>query len=363
MIGGVNLWRYWKDNRTYNATALVVANKADFSDKQVLYYSGDSDVYNLGVNPTESLYAETSAGKKLFKADENVRTAAVKARYVRLYGHGVKGGSKENHVVELQVIGKHILADPYGLNEEDGLNEQIVKAQTAQNNADKYESVDGLAEPLAAAQAVVERVNKGEAVTFGDVRAAHDALAAAIDTLVEKAPVAKVTVTIDNGDGTSTKVEVNKGDKLAKPADPVRDGYTFGGWFSDEACTKAFDFDAAVGGDVTVFAKWTKNKTDGDNSGGNGGNGGNGGSTDNNGNGGNNSGNGGNAGGGNSGNGGANNGGTSDNAGNNASNGQNGASNKKLPGTGDSSIVAIAGCAAVGAVVMAAGIWMRKRLS
>lgn len=363
MIGGVNLWRYWKDNRTYNATALVVANKADFSDKQVLYYSGDSDVYNLGVNPTESLYAETSAGKELFKADENARTAAVKARYVRLYGHGVKGGSKENHVVELQVIGKHILADPYGLSEEDGLNEQIVKAQTAQNNADKYESVDGLAEPLAAAQAVVERVNKGEAVTFGDVRAAHDALAAAIDTLVEKAPVVKVTVTIDNGDGTSTKVEVNKGDKLAKPADPVRDGYTFGGWFSDEACTKAFDFDAAVEGDMTVFAKWTKNKTDGDNSGGNGGNGGNGGSTDNNGNGGNNSGNGGNAGGGNSGNGGANNGGTSDNAGNNASNGQNGASNKKLPGTGDSSIVAIAGCAAVGAVAMAAGIWMCKRLS
>ena len=67
-ITGVSLWRYWTDSRTYNATALVVASKPDFSDAQVLYYSGDSDVFGLGKDPKDSLYAETSAGKRLFDA-------------------------------------------------------------------------------------------------------------------------------------------------------------------------------------------------------------------------------------------------------------------------------------------------------
>lgn len=48
-INNVNLWRYWSDGRTYKATALVVSDTADFAKKTVLYYSGDSDVYNLGV--------------------------------------------------------------------------------------------------------------------------------------------------------------------------------------------------------------------------------------------------------------------------------------------------------------------------
>lgn len=42
-------------------------------------------------------------------------------------------------------------------------------------------------------------------------------------------------------------------------ADPTRDGYEFGGWFTDEACTQAFDFETAVvTEDLTLFAKWTK---------------------------------------------------------------------------------------------------------
>ena len=36
-----------------------------------------------------------------------------------------------------------------------------------------------------------------------------------------------------------------------------REGYTFGGWFTDEACTQAYDFETAVTGNLTVYAKWT----------------------------------------------------------------------------------------------------------
>ena len=64
------------------------------------------------------------------------------------------------------------------------------------------------------------------------------------------------------------------GSTVTKPADPTRDGYTFAGWYTDEACTKAYDFSAAVTADITLYAKWIKKAAD--NNGGSGGNGGSG---------------------------------------------------------------------------------------
>ena len=60
------------------------------------------------------------------------------------------------------------------------------------------------------------------------------------------------------------------GSTVTKPADPTREGYTFAGWYTDEACTEEYKFDAAVTADMTLYAKWTKNAT---NPGGNGGSG------------------------------------------------------------------------------------------
>lgn len=65
------------------------------------------------------------------------------------------------------------------------------------------------------------------------------------------------------------------GSTVTKPADPTREGYTFGGWYTDEACTKAYDFSAAVTADMTLYAKWNKKAVA---PGGNGGSGSNGGS-------------------------------------------------------------------------------------
>ena len=61
------------------------------------------------------------------------------------------------------------------------------------------------------------------------------------------------------------------GSTVAKPADPTRDGYTFAGWYTDKAYTKAYDFSSPVTADMTLYAKWVKNAV---NPGGNGGNGG-----------------------------------------------------------------------------------------
>jgi len=53
--------------------------------------------------------------------------------------------------------------------------------------------------------------------------------------------------------------------KVTKPADPVRTGYTFGGWYTDAACTadNEFDFDnTQIKADTTLYAGWTVNTYD-----------------------------------------------------------------------------------------------------
>ena len=73
---------------------------------------------------------------------------------------------------------------------------------------------------------------------------------------VEKA----VAVNFDSNEGTTVDSQlVPVGDKVAKPADPTKEGYTFSGWFTDEDCTDAYDFDDPVDGtqpEFTLYAGW-----------------------------------------------------------------------------------------------------------
>lgn len=69
------------------------------------------------------------------------------------------------------------------------------------------------------------------------------------------------TVTFDgNGhDLDVVKVSVAYNTPVEKPATPTTLGYTFGGWYTDKDCTKAFDFNTPITADTTLYAKWTKN--------------------------------------------------------------------------------------------------------
>lgn len=74
---------------------------------------------------------------------------------------------------------------------------------------------------------------------------------------------ANCTVTFEANGGTPAPEAqtVAFGDKVVKPADPVKDGFTFEGWFTDAECTKVFDFDNAVTKDMPelkLYAGWTK---------------------------------------------------------------------------------------------------------
>ncbi|MDE2523633.1 MAG: InlB B-repeat-containing protein, partial [Methanocorpusculum sp.] len=65
-------------------------------------------------------------------------------------------------------------------------------------------------------------------------------------------------VLFNDGSATLSVVTgLSYGDKLTAPANPVKDGYTFAGWYKDEACTQAWSFSDGIPGDMTLYAKWT----------------------------------------------------------------------------------------------------------
>ena len=97
----------------------------------------------------------------------------------------------------------------------------------------------------------------GTVVYFTDAQSANNY---AQESGAQAPKVLKVTVTFDSNQGTAVDSQlVAIGDKVAKPADPTREGYIFSGWFTDQDCAKAYDFDAAVDGtqpEFTLHAGW-----------------------------------------------------------------------------------------------------------
>ena len=60
------------------------------------------------------------------------------------------------------------------------------------------------------------------------------------------------------GGGTLPDVSVMNGKTIAKPADPVREGYIFLGWYADAEYQKLYNFESeAVTKDTKIYARWT----------------------------------------------------------------------------------------------------------
>lgn len=66
------------------------------------------------------------------------------------------------------------------------------------------------------------------------------------------------TVTFNSNGGSDVPAQnLLSGEKATQPADPVKEGFEFGGWYSDEDVTTLYDFDTPVTANITIYAKWS----------------------------------------------------------------------------------------------------------
>ncbi len=79
----------------------------------------------------------------------------------------------------------------------------------------------------------------------------------------ELAPVIEIveyTITFKSNNGASDiSATVESGNLIPRPEMPIRDGYTFIGWYTDAGCTSGWNFDTDFpASDMTLYAGWEK---------------------------------------------------------------------------------------------------------
>ncbi|WP_018659312.1 InlB B-repeat-containing protein [Allofustis seminis] len=73
-------------------------------------------------------------------------------------------------------------------------------------------------------------------------------------------PTPKHTLTFETDGGSPVpNQEVAHAQKAQEPVAPTKDGYTFAGWYTEAECVNAYDFNALVTGNLTLYAKWAQN--------------------------------------------------------------------------------------------------------
>ena len=91
-----------------------------------------------------------------------------------------------------------------------------------------------------------------------------DAIQGIIDKISPPEPpaeAAEFVVYFVAGEGVkSSTVNVKEGELVTKPEDPTKKGYTFGGWFKDEAFTQPWNFDSdRITQNTILHGKWIEN--------------------------------------------------------------------------------------------------------
>ena len=104
--------------------------------------------------------------------------------------------------------------------------------------------------------------NSGLTISFDFTNAINENITLYAKWEEASTPVTTYTVTFNSNGGTEVLSQtVNSGSKVTKPADPTKEGYTFKGWFKNEALTEAYDFNLDVTSTFTLYAKWEETTT------------------------------------------------------------------------------------------------------
>lgn len=65
-------------------------------------------------------------------------------------------------------------------------------------------------------------------------------------------------VMFDSRGGSAVVPQIVKTNEKVNPVEPSKDGLYFAGWYTDEDCTKEYDFNSVVFDNITLYAKWTE---------------------------------------------------------------------------------------------------------
>ena len=67
---------------------------------------------------------------------------------------------------------------------------------------------------------------------------------------------------VTNGGTEIKNVKVKRNESIEKPTSPEKEGYTFEGWYTNEACTEEYDFANKVKNSFSLYAKWNENEVE-----------------------------------------------------------------------------------------------------
>ena len=116
------------------------------------------------------------------------------------------------------------------------------------------------ANPTRSGYTFIEWQLDGKAYNFNSTVTKNITLKATWKKIEETKPAEEVKYTVkfdSNGGSNVANQTIVKGNKVTKPADPTRSGYTFVGWTLNGS---SYDFNTPVNGDITLKANWKEVK-------------------------------------------------------------------------------------------------------
>lgn len=153
------------------------------------------------------------------------------------------------------------------------LKKHSVTYKDGDTEIDQFDVIKGQEIPLKENDIEKEDVDfVGWKVNGGAVMKPGELITVNADTTIEAVwePKAEHLLHFDTNGGSSVpSVKAFKGDTITLTQRPTRTGYTFDGWYSDEALTTPVS-SIVLNSDTTVYAKWTKDSAGGGGGGGGG---------------------------------------------------------------------------------------------
>ena len=147
------------------------------------------------------------------------------------------------------------------------LEEVLAEAKQITNSGYTDKSWNDLLDAIKGA----EQILSSGGVAQSDIDNAATAVSDAIAGLEKKDSVsgssgggrtAYYTVSFNTNGGNGIQSQkVRSAQKAAKPADPIKDGYIFGGWYTDKQLSLPYDFEKSVNKSFTLYAKWIKDES------------------------------------------------------------------------------------------------------